>query len=179
VKSPDADRAAQVTNAPDPTRPAERAENPVEAPAVRDYADGIGFAAPDLEATLAVHWDESSAGAVHWLSDSLGQYLAAITDPIVSAFRPVPVKCNVDPMRRIGRRRRLEDNRLIGFDGKLFKRFLVHAFASLVMVLATNAGRPNGICNFLKSFTIQPRFYSGSKVRNPVAQKGGDPRYKS
>ena len=116
--------------------------------------DGIGCPAPDLEETLAAHGDESSVGAVHSLPDVLDQCLATITDPIVSAFRPVPVKCNVDPMRRIGRRRRPEDNRLIGFEGKLFKRFVVHAIASLVMVLATNAGRPNGICNFLKIFTI-------------------------
>ena len=86
MKSPDADRAAQVTNAPDPARPAERAENPVEAPVVPDYADGIGFAAPDLEATLAAHCNECSAGDVHRLSDALNERPTAIADPIERTF---------------------------------------------------------------------------------------------
>jgi hypothetical protein len=66
--------------------------------------------------------------------------------------------------------KRLEDNRLIPFKSE---RFVVNAVASFVIVLATKSGRPIGICNLLKSYWIQLRFYSGGNVRNPIAQKGG------
>ena len=101
------------------------------------------------------------------------------------------IRCVVDAQRR-----RIENNRLIAFeirrpyklptDGRrpaahenyrsvrMLPTSATPCFlSSVVVVLATSADRQVGICNLLKSYGIQLRFYSGGNVRNPIAQRGG------